>query len=178
MKRVTTYLLLALGLLVLQTSLFPRVLPFSLKPDLLLILVIYLGLKEEIPRGGCVALVLGCMQDVFAGTAVGLFGFVLLMTFLGVRALADRLNTESSLLLLFLTCCGTLFESGLLLFTMVLFAEPGPVWQVLLERLLPQVAINLAAALVMLRIALWIQRRRDAQVGDRVLQYLDNRYEH
>ncbi len=145
---------------------------------LLLILVIYLGLKENILRGGSLAVVLGCMQDVFAGTAVGLFGFVLLITFLGVRGLADRLNTESSLLLLFLICFGTLFESGLLLFTMVLFAETGTVWQVMLERLLPQVALNLAAALVMLRIALWVQRRRDSQAGDTVLQHLDNRYEH
>ncbi len=177
MKRVLTYVGLSLGFLVLQTSLFPRLLPFSLKPDLLLILVIYLGLTEDLVRGGALGALVGCLQDVFAGTHLGLYSFVFLVTFLGVRSMADRLNTESSLLLMFVICCGTLLEGGVLIFALGFFAETGPVWPIVLGRLLPQLALNLAGALVVLRTALWLQKRLGRQSWIPGLQHLDNRYE-
>ena len=177
MKQVLTYFLLSLGFLILQTALLPKILPFSLKPDLLLILVVYLGLTEGLLRGGSISALLGCLQDVFVGTSLGLYGFVLLAVFLGVRSAVDRLNTESSLLLLFVVCCGTLLEGGLLLFAVGFFAETGPIWPILLGRLLPQVALNLAAALLMLRLLLWIRKRLPPHVMIPGLQHLDRRYE-
>ncbi len=152
MTRIFAYFLLGFIFVLVQTSLFARCLPMFLKPDLLLILVIYLGLNEKYVRGGLLAYLLGCLEDVFAGHYLGLYGFALLVTFFAVRGLAGRLNTESSLLLLSMVFGGTILQSVLLFFSLGFFADTGPLSVIFFGRLLPQILLNLAAALLLLQL--------------------------
>lgn len=176
MTRLVVYFPLGYILLVLQTTLLPALLPLHFKPDLLLILVVYLGLGEGYVRGGVLSYLLGCLQDVFAAGYLGLYGLVFLGAFLAVRGVVARLNTESSILLLLLVTIATLLQSALLLFALGFFAEAGALWVIILKGLLPQILLNLLAAFVLIRTAAWLQRRFAPRLRVPGLQRLDRRY--
>ena len=78
MNRLMVYFGCGLVFLLLQATVIPWLLPSYLKPDLLLILLIYLGLNENFRSGALLAYLLGCLLDVFAGHYFGLNGFVFL----------------------------------------------------------------------------------------------------
>ncbi|MFA5517601.1 MAG: rod shape-determining protein MreD, partial [Desulfuromonadales bacterium] len=77
MTRIFLYFLCGFIFVLAQTALIPQILPFALKPDLLLILIVYLGLNEKYVRGGALAYTLGMFEDVFAGHYLGLYGLSL-----------------------------------------------------------------------------------------------------
>jgi rod shape-determining protein MreD len=176
MRRVFFYLLVGFVFVLLQTALFPRFLPFYLKPDLLLILVIYLGLNEGFVKGGSLSYILGCLQDAFAGHYLGLYGMALLALFVIVRGTAERLNTESSVLLLALVFCGTFVQGGILFFSLGFFADAGPMLPLVLKYIIPQSLINLGAAILLLLIAFRIQRALPPQMLIPGLRRLNNHY--
>ncbi len=176
MTRIVAYFSVGYLLMLLQSACLPRLIPFHFTPDLLLVLTVYLGLHEGYLRGSALAYLLGCLMDVFAGHYLGLYGMALLATFLLVRSAAGRLNTESSVLLLLMVCCGTLFH-GLVLAAMGFLAEAGPLWVQILGRLFPQMLLNLAAAWILLKIVVGLQRRLLPRREIPGLKRLDSRYE-
>lgn len=129
--------------MLLQTTIFPRFLPPEMRPNLLLILVIYLGLSESFLRAAFLTLLLGALQDVFCGSTFGLYATVQVAVFLLVRLVSDRLNVESRRLLLGLVGAGTVLQVFLLGFLLTTFAEAGPVLWVLLSDLPLQILFNL-----------------------------------
>jgi rod shape-determining protein MreD len=159
MIRVVAYFLLGLLFILVQTALVSRILPFSLKPDLLLILAVYLGLNESYVRGGILAYLLGCLNDVFAGRYLGLYGLALLATFFAVRGVGGRLNTESSTLLLSLVFAGTFLEGSALFFALAFFADAAPPFLAFLQQLLPQALLNVAATLLLIHILPRVQKQ-------------------
>jgi rod shape-determining protein MreD len=90
MKRLLVYLTTGLIFMLLQTTMLPRLLPDALLPNLLLILILYLGLSESFVRALFLSLLLGLLQDSFSSTALGLHGVVNLVIFLQVRLLSTR----------------------------------------------------------------------------------------
>lgn len=177
MNRTLVYLLLAGIAAVLQTVVLPVVIPGGYKPNLLLVLVIYLGLFEEPWRGGILVYLLGWLYDGIAGVFPGLHGFALLGLFFAVRAVVTRVNTESSSLLLVLVAVGTLLEGGLTTFALEFFAGPGNYWPLILWRLPLQMVYNLVAAFVLLKLILWLQRTFHPSRELPGLRKLDSRYE-
>lgn len=159
MTRIAGYFLIGYFFILVQTVLLPHLLPFPIKPDLLLILVIYLGLNEHYVGGALLSYALGSFFDVFAGSHPGLYGIALMATFLVVRTVIGRLNTESSALLLLMVFCGSLFEGVLIVFLLGTFADTGPVGIMVLGRLLPQALLNLTVASVLLLCLILLQRR-------------------
>jgi len=176
-KRIVYFLLLSFFLIFLQVSVLPCLLPDYFKPDLLLILVLYLGLTSSWLRGGLACWYLGCLQDAFAGNDFGLFGISFLIIFLTVRAGASRFNTESSVLLLVLTFVATFFKGAVLISLLLLFSESGRQWPVILSSLLPEAILNTVCALMILRVFLWLRRRYAHGAGIPGLSHLDRRYE-
>jgi rod shape-determining protein MreD len=143
--RLFIYLGLAWLALPLQTVLLPPLFPGNVKPDLLLLLAIWIGMRETPWRGGLLVYALGWVYDAYAGIFPGLHGFVLLTVFLAVSGLATRLNTESLPLLWYLIGGGTLLQGVLTLFAMEFFADAGRLWVVLLQTLPMQLVYNLLA---------------------------------
>jgi len=176
MNRILMYLAMGGVALILQTVLLPALLPAGFKPDLILILVIYLGLHEKIWRGGILTYLLGRGFDVFAGSFPGLYGFVLLGIFLAVRAIVSRVNAESSLLLLGLVLLGTLLQGALTLFALEFFIADGRFWPQVLWTLPLQILLNLLAAFLFLKLALWIQLKFLPRQGMPGLRKVDSRY--
>ncbi len=157
MSRIWIYIGVAgLGIL-LQSVLLPHILPHGFKPDLMLILVIYLGLHEQTWRGACLVYVFGWAFDVVAGSFPGLHGFVLLGIFLAVRAIVSRVNAESSVLLMGLVLLGSLLQSVLMIFALEFFIDEGLFWPMVLWPLPFQVLSNVLTAFLLLKLALWFQ---------------------
>ena len=163
MMRVLVYALLAGLALLLQTVLLPPFFPGGVKPDLILLLTIWIGLREPPWRGGLVVYGLGWLYDAYAGTFPGLHGFVLLAVFLTVCGMATRLHTESLPLVWCLVGGGTLLQGALTVFAIEFFADAGQFWAVMLRSLPTQLLLNLAAG-YLLRCA----GQRFLQVAERV----------
>ncbi len=150
-------LLCGLVFMLLQTTIFPRFLPPEMRPNLLLILVIYLGLSESFLRAAFLTLLLGALQDVFCGSTFGLYVAVQLAVFLLIRLVSDRLNLESRRLLLGLITAGTILQTVLIGFLLTTFAEAGPVLWILLPALPLQILSNLLSGWLLLLFLLMLQ---------------------
>lgn len=177
MNRILIYLALAGVGIILQTVFMPLVLSGGYKPDLLLILVVYLGLHEGPWRGGLLAYTFGWLYDGVAGAFPGLHGFVLLGIFLAVRGIVTRVNTESSPLLLLLVLAGTVLDSILTAFALDFFSHTARIWPEMAWLLPVQLLLNFTAALILLRITVWLQRTFMPRKDLPGLRKLDSRYE-
>ncbi|MGK2906859.1 MAG: rod shape-determining protein MreD [Desulfuromonadales bacterium] len=177
MNRTLIYLAMAGIAVVLQTTLLPLVLPGYYKPDLLLILVIYLGLHEEPQHGVPMVYLLGWCYDGVAGSFPGLNGFLLLGIFLAVRGIVARVNTESSPLLLMLVIAGTVLQSAMVAFALDFFSQTAHIWPQMVWQLPVQLLSNFAAAFVLLRLTVWLQRTFLPRRNLPGLRKLDSRYE-
>jgi rod shape-determining protein MreD len=156
--RIIYYAAFGLVGLLIQTAVFPRVFPFYLKPDLLLILIVYLGISEKYGSGGLLSFGLGLLLDVFAGSSFGMYGMVFLLVFIGVRSTISYFNAENPFLLLFLVLCGTLFQAGLLVLLGTM-AEAGALWKIVLHHLPGQLLMNAVAAVLLIVVVTYLQKR-------------------
>lgn len=177
MSRVLIYLAMAGIAVIMQTVLLPLVLPGHGKPDLLLILVVYLGLHESLRRGGLLVYLMGWFYDGVAGVFPGLSGFVLLGIFLAVRGIVTRVNTESSPLLLLLVCAGTALQSFMMTFALDFFSQASRIWPHMVWQLPLQMLLNFIAAFVLLRVSVWLQKTFMPRKDLPGLRKLDRRYE-
>lgn len=171
MKSLFYSLLCGLIFMLLQTTIFPLFLPVEMRPNLLLILIIYLGLSESFLRAAVLTLLLGALQDVFSGQTLGLYAAVQLTVFLVVRLTSDRLNVESRRLLLGLIGIGTILQIILLGFLLTVFAEAGPVLWILLPGIPLQILANLISGWVLLQILLSFQPLLGTRQGMAGLPY-------
>lgn len=158
MIRVLVLLACALLFLVCQTTLLPTLLPHYFKPELLLILVVYLTLTESVIRGALLAWGVGFLLDSSGGTHFGLHATIYLSIFIVGRASVQALNTESPLLLLFMVFCASLLQSGLLILFGIL-ADLQPMIPLLLQRSTFQGSINVLAAFLLITLIAAFQRR-------------------
>lgn len=176
MRRFFLYLLIGIFCALLQSSVFPLLLPAGLRPNLLMILILYLGLSENFTRAVTVALLLGGIQDSFSGTSLGLYVTVDLAVLLLVRLLSEHLNTENPALLLLLIAAGTLVQNLLVGFCLMVFADAGPVLAILLPALPQQLFANLLAAFFVLFLMLRLQPLFGSRSGMPGLIYQSKRH--
>lgn len=177
MNRMLVYLALAGFAVVLQTAMLPSVLPGGYKPDLVLVLVVYLGLHEKPVQGGMLVYLIGWLYDGFAGVFPGLHGFVLLSIFLCVRGIVTRVNTESSPLLLILVMAGTIMQVSLIGFALDFFKVAHEAWFLLAWKTVPQIFLNVVSAVVLLKLTIWLQRTFLPRTELPGLRKIDSRYE-
>ncbi|MHB8708508.1 MAG: rod shape-determining protein MreD [Desulfuromonadales bacterium] len=176
MMRVLNYVFLAALALLLQTVLLPPFFPGGVKPDLVLLLTIWIGLRESPWRGGLLIYGLGWLYDAYAGTFPGLHGFVLLTVFLVVSGMATRLNTESLPLLWCLIVGGTLLQGALTVFAIEFFADTEQFWAVMLHCLPAQILFNLLAGYLLRTIGLRFPKAAE-RIPPGLLPRLPRRYE-
>ncbi len=176
MRGFFLYLFFGFFFVLLQSSVFPVLLPPGLRPNLLLIVILYLGLSENFPRAVLVTLLLGGIQDSFSGTSLGLYVSVDLAILLLVRLLSEHLNAESPALLLLLIAAGTLVQNLLVGFCLTVFADAGPVMPILLPALPQQLIANLLAASFLLYFLLRLQPLFGTRSGLAGLVYQSKRH--
>lgn len=124
-----SFLALALAAVVamlLQTTVFPSVLPVV--PDVILVLTVYLGIRHPGVGGACGAFFLGYFLDTFSGTLLGQNSFALSAVYLSVRFVARHLWFERGLPVMALAFFGGLVRGVAVAAAAALAAGPGPIW--------------------------------------------------
>jgi rod shape-determining protein MreD len=135
--------------LLVQVTLLPAYLADPFKPNLLILFVAWLGLREGGWPGGVLACLLGLLADCFSGIYLGLNAFSFLFIYLVLRKVADRLYTDSLYLMVLVVALATLANGLIHLLLLLLFSVADGVYATLLPGLIPQALVNaLAASLV------------------------------
>ena len=105
MKSVLLFSLVAVGALLVQTTVLPQALLGRASPDLLLIICVYLALRRHSVGGALGAFGLGYLQDAFSGSVIGLNAFGTTLVFAVIYLTSRRLwveNTVSRVVAVFL----------------------------------------------------------------------------
>jgi len=140
--------------IVLQMTLLPRYLLDPFQPNLIIIMVVYLGLKQPHRLAGLAAFVLGILQDSFSGMYLGLHAFSYLCIYTLLSGLAGRLYTDNRALLVLVVFLATLAGALLNLLMLAIFSVSKGVYSSLLPALIPQALVNALIASIFFNIPL------------------------
>jgi len=132
--------------LLVQVTVLPAYIADPFKPNLLIVVVAYLGLREGGWGAALVAFFLGLIADCFSGIYLGLSAFSFLSIHLLLRKVADRLYTDSLYLMLLVVVLATVVNGLVHLVLLLLFSVGAGTYATLLAGLLPQVLVNALAA--------------------------------
>jgi rod shape-determining protein MreD len=143
-----------LGLFLLGIQVHPC-LPFAqqgIRPDLVFILVLYLGTRPEIARaaGALLVTLLGYLCGAFSGGPLGLYAFVYLCFFVAVDLLKNVFDLYSIYLQILLVVVCSLLQGVLVFLLCWGFAGYSPVFEILKNILPKQLALTVAVAPVVL----------------------------
>jgi rod shape-determining protein MreD len=95
--RVGLVLLVAAALAILE-SVIPHLLHLrSARPDLLLIVVLYLALRDDVVQGAALSAATGYLSDLTSATPAFLYTFLAVLTFVVVRTAGSALRTEGGI---------------------------------------------------------------------------------
>jgi len=117
MRRFFILLLSAYLLAIFQSAVTSELLPNFLKPDLMLILVTYLGVSPSLIAGAVLVSSCGLLYEAFAGGPSGLFLFIYLSIFFLIKLLAKFLILGDTLTFrLILVALAMTFQASLIIF--------------------------------------------------------------
>ena len=97
MKRFSFFLLFGWLLLILQTSLLKFLSLGAVIPNLVLLIVLYLGLFHQFRQGCALTFCLGYMMDLFSGCPTGLYIFLFLGSFSLAQLIREMFYLKSRL---------------------------------------------------------------------------------
>lgn len=104
---MASFLLIVFGflLLVIQSALAALLPTYSVAPNLLLPIAIFLGVSAEVQviRGALISFILGYLLDSFCGSPMGLQTFVLTASFMVARGAGMRLFPQAPIFQMLLT---------------------------------------------------------------------------
>jgi rod shape-determining protein MreD len=133
---------IVLASIVIQVSLLPVFVRPSFKPDLLLVIMVFIALRVSFELGAPLAWLLGMLNDVFSGLYLGLNAATFLISFLVIKSVSDRLYADSAILFVMTVASVTLAGFTLNLLLIVMFtATPGIAYSMLSD-IFPHLLIN------------------------------------
>ncbi len=146
---VKLFLFLVLAV-ILQVCVLPAYLEDPFKPNLLIILVSYLALREDFSYfGALLAYLLGLLQGTFSGVHFGLAGVSMLLIYLLLEKVADQLYTDSDHLMIVVVFIATLVDAVTSMVFILLFSSSTGIYNSFLTNMIPQAVVNaLVASLV------------------------------
>ena len=153
MSKLLKYLLIIVSALILQVTLLPAYLDDPFKPNLLLIMVVYLGFQGSMQGGSITSFFLGLLQDTFSGIYLGLHGFSYLFIFILLNKVANRFYTDNSFLLILGAFLATILNGLLNLLLLMMFSAAEGFYLPLFAGLLPQGIMNALMASLLLTVA-------------------------
>ena len=116
MMKKTLFFLLLCMLFMLQIS---PLLPFAdagIRPDILLILTVFLGVQLPLCSGAWSVFTLSCLMEAFSGVNNGLYPLIYMCVFIGIRSLERFFDFSTSLNLFLLTAFSLIVKFIILLF--------------------------------------------------------------
>ena len=136
MRTAILYGAIAVGALLLQTSVLPQVSGGRATPDLLLIMCVYLGLHQHTVAGAVGAFFLGYLEDAFSGSLVGLNAFGMSLIFAIVYLTSRRLWVDNAISKIVVVFLASVLKTVAVLILVALFLSAEGVWRTMLGSLL------------------------------------------
>lgn len=142
MVRLLRTSLMLFAVFILQVTVLPAFLADPFKPNLILIAVVWLGLKGSPCWGAALSYLLGIALDAASGICFGLNGFSALATFFILQNISHRLYTDSRYLMTLAVFVATVGTGMAHLLLMALFSVSDDIYATLLGSLLPHSVVN------------------------------------
>ncbi len=137
---------LVLASIVIQMALLPVFVRPPFKPDLLLVIMVFIALRGSFEAGAPLAWLLGMLNDVCSGLYLGLNAATFLISFLVIKSVSSRLYADSAILFVLTVAGVTLAGFTLNLLLLVMFtASPGIAYSMFSD-LFPRLLVNAFAA--------------------------------
>lgn len=138
--------LLLLGLvvtaMVIQVSLLPVFVRPAFKPDLLLVIMVFIALRSSFEVGAPLAWIFGMLDDVYGGLYLGLNATAFLISFFVIKSVSGRLYADSAILFILTVIGVTMASFTLNLLLLVLFtASPGIAYSMFSD-IVPRILVN------------------------------------
>jgi rod shape-determining protein MreD len=141
-REVLFFFFLVVASIVIQVSLLPVFVRPPFKPDLLLVILVFIALRVSFEAGAPLAWFLGMLNDVCSGLYIGLNAVTFLIAFLVIKSVSDRLYADSAILFVLTVAGVTLAGFMLNLLLIVIFtATPGIAYSMLAD-IFPRLLVN------------------------------------
>lgn len=137
---------LVVASIIIQVSLLPVFLLPPFKPDLLLVIMVFLALRESFELGAPLAWMLGMFDDIFSGLYLGLNAATFLISFFVIKSVSDRLYADSAILFVLTVAGVTLAGFTMNLLLTVMFTTSSGLAYSMLADLIPRLLVNSFAA--------------------------------
>lgn len=133
---------LILASIVIQVSLLPVFIRPSFKPDLLLVIMVFIALRESFEAGAPLAWLLGMLNDVCSGLYLGLNAVTFLILFFVIKSVSDRLYSDSGILFILTVASASLAGLMLNLLFLVMFTETPGIAYSMFPEMFPRLLVN------------------------------------
>ncbi len=133
---------LVLASIVIQVSLLPVFVMPPFKPDLLLVIMVFIALRSSFETGAPLAWLLGLLDDVYGGLYLGLNAASFLISFFIIKSVSDRLYADSGILFVLTVSGVTLAGFTLNLLLIVMFTSSPGIAYSMLSDIFPRLLVN------------------------------------
>jgi rod shape-determining protein MreD len=157
-RRALAIVVAAVLSMLLQTTLFPALLPAAVIPNLILVLVVYLGLQQHGVAGAVGAFLLGYFLDTFSGTLLGVNAFALTAVYMAVYLVARTLWTDGGFPAMAVVFAAACLHCAAALTVTWLIEAGAPLWQHALRYGLLEASVAALVAPAVFRFVGWEQR--------------------
>lgn len=131
-----------LASIAIQVSLLPVFLRPAFKPDLLLVITVFIALRGSFMAGAPLAWLLGLLDDACSGLFLGLNAATFLISFLIIKSVSDRLYADSAILFVLTVAGVTLAGFTLNLLLMVIFTSSPGIAYSMFSDIFPRLLVN------------------------------------
>jgi rod shape-determining protein MreD len=141
-RAVLFFFCLVVASIIVQVSLLPVFVRPPFKPDLLLVILVFIALRVSFEAGAPLAWLLGMLNDVCSGLYIGLNAVTFLIAFLVIKSVSDRLYADSAILFVLTVAGVTLTGFMLNLLLIVIFTtSPGIAYSMFAD-IFPRLLVN------------------------------------
>lgn len=135
-------LCIVVSVMVLQSTIVPYYLEPAFRPDLLLVLMVFLALRASTGVSLPAAYGLGLLKDCLSGIYLGLNAFSFLVVYLVLKSLSERLYVQSNLLFVLTVAVATIASFAINLLLLLVFSQAPSLFSSFLDLLLPHLLMN------------------------------------
>lgn len=136
------FICLVLVSIIAQVSLIPVFVLPPFKPDMLLVIMVFLALRVSFETGAPLAWLLGMLNDICGGLYLGLNGITFLISFIVIKSVSERLYADSAVLFVLTVAGVTLAGFTLNLFLILLFTSSPGIAYSMFSDIFPRLLVN------------------------------------
>ena len=141
-RGVILLILAILSAVVLQGAVLPIFIVGNFKPDMLLVIMVFLALRSSYETGAPLAWLLGLIKDVFSGLYLGLNAFTFLVIFLVIKSVSDRLYAESGFLFVVTVSVASMACLSIDLLLLLMLTKTHGIAYSMLSDMVPHLLVN------------------------------------